>query len=177
MAQKKQAGSSSKAPSNSKKGSVIEPAAPAKSRHEGLQELSEKELDELYFSTFGAEPLEGLSPEEKIEQIESRLQDAPKALPKKATADQPKPSTKAEAKQAKKTVFTSKETGKKFELNGDHSGYVVVRQVQVQQLNNGMVEVPNTESIQTYYPEQFDALIDSNFFSESKMKIEVLQSA
>jgi hypothetical protein len=177
MATKKSAAGSNQSRNSSKKGSVIEPEGPAKSRREGLQELSENELDELYFSTFGAEPMEGLSPDEKIDQIESRLQDAPKTLPRDQTADQPKPRTKAEAKQAKKSVFTSKETGKKFELNGDQSGYVVVRQVQVQQLNNGMVEVPNTESIQTYYPEQFDALVESNFFSESKLKVEVLQSA
>jgi hypothetical protein len=177
MATKKQsAGSSSKAASK-KRGSVIEPEGPAKSRREGLQEKSEQELDELYFSTFGAEPMEGLSADEKIDQIESRLQDAPKTLPKDQAADQPKPRTKAEARQAKKSVFTSKETGGKFEMNGDVSGYVVVRQVQVQQLNNGMVEVPNTESIQTYYPEQFDELRESNFFSESKLKIEILQTA
>jgi hypothetical protein len=62
-------------------------------------------------------------------------------------------------------------------VSGDVSGFIVVRQVNVKQENGGMYEVPNTETIQTYSKEKFQELTDMNFFSESMLKIEVLQSA
>jgi hypothetical protein len=62
-------------------------------------------------------------------------------------------------------------------VSGDVSGFIVVRQVSVKQENGGMYEVPNTETIQTYSKEKFQELTDMNFFSESMLKIEVLQSA
>lgn len=171
---------SSQKTSRPKRGQVINPDPPAKTRREELEQKSDKELDELYFTTFGKEPDENLRAEDKIDQIEANLPVPPRVVPasqvEPPTTPTTKPRSAAERKQAKRTTFRTKE-GREFTLTGDIEGFVVVRQVQVQELNGGMVEVPNTESVQTYYPEQFEQMRDNNFFSESKLKIEVLQTA
>jgi hypothetical protein len=171
MSAKKTAGN--KPRSNSKKGTVIQPEGPAKSRREELQELSEKELKELFFNHFGKEPDENLQAEDLVDQLDAALPPAPKVAPKKES--QPT-TTKGSGREGAK-IFKSKETGKEFRVTGDISGHVVVRQVKVQELNGGMVEVPYSESIQTYRPEIFEKMQADNFFSESLLKIEILQSA
>ncbi len=71
-------------------------------------------------------------------------------------------------------TFTDK-NGKKWNTVGDTKGLVVVRQVVVNEENGGMYEVPNTETLQTYTKEKFEELQRNNFFTESKMKVEILQ--
>jgi hypothetical protein len=159
-----------------KKGKVIMPEVPAVSRRKELEDLSDKELDELYFNTFGTEPKELLDQKTKIDQIEAHLPEPPKALPRDLV-EKANPMSKAELKRTQTTEFKSSETGKVFKMTGDLSGHVVVRQVSVKQENGGMYEVPNTETVQTYYKDQFDQLVKDGFFSESKLKIEVLQEA
>jgi hypothetical protein len=160
----------------SRKGSVIMPEVPAAARRKELEKLSEKDLDDLYFTTFGKEPNEHLDQKTKIDQIESQLPEPPKALPRELV-EKANPTSKAEMKRTQTTEFKSPQTGKVFKMTGDLSGHVVVRQVTVRQENGGMYEVPNTETVQTYYKDQFEKLVDDGFFSESKLKIEVLQEA
>lgn len=59
---------------------------------------------------------------------------------------------------------------------------VVVRQVNIDMLNGGIVEVPNTETVQIYYKDQFEQMSQSkngqpSFFSEGKIKVEILSKA
>jgi hypothetical protein len=159
-----------------RKGSVIMPEVPAVTRRKELEKLSDKDLDDLYFTTFGTEPKELLDQKTKIDQIEAHLPEPPKALPRDLV-EKANPMSKAELKRTQTTEFKSSETGKVFKMTGDLSGHVVVRQVSVKQENGGMYEVPNTETVQTYYKDQFDQLVKDGFFSESKLKIEVLQEA
>jgi hypothetical protein len=168
--------SSSSESKSSNKRKVIMPEVPAVTRRKELEELSDKDLDELYFNTFGKEANEHLDQKTKIDQIESQLPEPPKALPRELV-EKANPTSKAELKRTQTTVFTSSQTGKEFKMTGDLSGHVVVRQVSVKQENGGMYEVPNTETVQTYYKDQFDKLVEDGFFSESKLKIEVLQEA
>jgi hypothetical protein len=128
------------------------------------------------FTTFGKEPHEHLDQKTKIDQIESQLPEPPKALPRELV-EKANPTSKAEMKRTQTTEFKSPQTGKVFKMTGDLSGHVVVSQVTVRQENGGMYEVPNTETVQTYYKDQFEKLVDDGFFSESKLKIEVLQEA
>jgi hypothetical protein len=154
---------------------VIMPELPAEARRKFLEDLSDADLDDLYFSTFGKDPDEILDAKTKIDQIESQLPEPPKTVP--AELQKTDAQRKAERKRAGKTLFKSSETGKEFELSGDLSGHMVVRQVSVRQDNGGMYEVPNTETVQSYRPEVFEDMMERNFFSESQLKIEILQDA
>lgn len=149
------------------------PEGPEASRKEELQKLSDGDIKDLFFNTFAREADENLTTDELIDQIIAQVPDAPKVAPR----EEKKEPTKAELKKSGQTVFTSKETGKEFKMTGDLKGHVVVRQVSVQELNGGMVEVPNTETVQSYRPEVFEEMLQNNFFSESKLKLEILQSA
>jgi hypothetical protein len=40
-------------------------------------------------------------------------------------------------------------------------------------MNGGVVEVPNTRTLQTYDPVFFERMLKENFFSESQMKYEI----
>lgn len=72
--------------------------------------------------------------------------------------------------------------GNKYNVGPLEKGQIVVRQVQVDLFNGSMIEVPNTESVQTYYRDQFERMAEEkdgkpSFFSESKIKVEVLTKA
>lgn len=51
---------------------------------------------------------------------------------------------------------------------------VIIRQWQIQPLNGEFVVVPKTESVQTYYPEQYEKMLENRFFEDCSMKHEVL---
>jgi hypothetical protein len=92
-----------------------------------------------------------------------------------AAAAKPEKASKA-AKPEKEdaTFFGAGDKDKQYPIASVNKDQVVVRQVNVQLLNGGMVEVPNTMAIQTYNPKIYDQLLKNNFFGESKIKVEVL---
>lgn len=152
------------------------PEGPAVSRRKELESYSESDLRDLYYTTFAREADENLTHEQLVLLIDNGAVPAPNVAGNKNT-EEAETKKAAGAKKAGYTIFKSSETGKEFKMSGDVSGHVVVRQVSVQQLNGGMVEIPNTETVQSYSKEMFDKLMEDKFFSESQLKIEILQNA
>jgi hypothetical protein len=75
--------------------------------------------------------------------------------------------------------YGNRDHEKKHLLPADWAKKVCVFQCQIEQMNGGQVEVPNTHQLQTYEPAHYDKLIADekgkpSFFSESKMKVTVL---
>jgi hypothetical protein len=75
--------------------------------------------------------------------------------------------------------YGNKDREKKHKLANDWAKKVCVYQCQIEQMNGGQVEVPNTHQLQTYDPKTFEKLSADekgkpSFFSESKMKVVVL---
>jgi hypothetical protein len=75
--------------------------------------------------------------------------------------------------------YGNKDHKKEHLLPADWAKKVCVFQCQIDQLNGGIVEIPNTHQLQTYDPATFEKLSKDekgkpSFFSESKMKVTVL---
>lgn len=74
----------------------------------------------------------------------------------------------------------NKDESGEYPFPADWQDQVVVWQCKIEQMNSGVVEVPNTHMMQTYSPETYDKLSNADlkqstsFFSESKMKVVVL---
>lgn len=150
-----------------------QPKTPTQLKREELESLSDAELDERYKNTFQTE-----GPEMSREQvIEAIMGNSPAPGANSITPEDIKAQSEPAKDESKSKTFTSKDNGKEYTVQGDTKGLVVVRQVSVDTLNGSMVEVPNTEVIQTYTPEKFQHMLDINFFSDSRMKVEVLQGA
>lgn len=64
--------------------------------------------------------------------------------------------------------------GRKQLITGDLEDMVVVRQVNLTEINGGVVEIPNTEQIQSYRPEVFNKMLKDKFFSDSKIRVELI---
>jgi hypothetical protein len=140
--------------------------SPAKVLREELEAMSDEELDAKYEDVFGFKDEREFEREQVINSIIEALPKPPAtAKILKGPAD------------PKGTKFAKSKNGKEWKITPDMKGLIVVRQVVVQELNGGMVEVPNTETLQTYTPEKFDELNEAGFFEESLIKIEVLQEA
>gem|GEM_PF-4683084 len=64
---------------------------------------------------------------------------------------------------------------KRYPLKKDWLKKIVVRQLSVERASNGeMIRLQSTAAIQTYDPAYFNKLLKDNFFSESRMEVEVL---
>lgn len=77
------------------------------------------------------------------------------------------------------SFYGNKDKEKKYLLPKDWAKKVCVFQCQIEQMNGGVVEIPNTHQLQTYDPAQYTKLSADekgkpSFFSESKMKVVVL---
>lgn len=77
------------------------------------------------------------------------------------------------------SFYGNKDKERKFLLPADWAKKVCVYQCQIDQMNGGVVEIPNTHQLQTYDPALYEKLIKDekgkpSFFSESKMKVVVL---
>lgn len=70
-----------------------------------------------------------------------------------------------------KTFKGSKSTER---INAADRNHVVVDQWQIGEANGGTYEVPNTKVRQTYDPVQYQKLVDSGFFSDSRLGVKVL---
>jgi hypothetical protein len=75
--------------------------------------------------------------------------------------------------------YGNRDHQKKHLLPADWAKKVCVFQCQIEQMNGGVVEIPNTHQLQTYDPATYDKLSADakgkpSFFSESKMKVTVL---
>lgn len=82
--------------------------------------------------------------------------------------EDPKPSPKG-------VVYGNQDKEKRYPIRKDWLSKVVVRQVKVERASNGeMVRLQSTASIQTYDPDYYQKLLKDNFFSESRMEVEVL---
>jgi hypothetical protein len=153
-------------------GKVLDPAEVRKNKEQELKGLSVKELEERYYNTYHTEyvPLE-TDDEEKLKND----------LVGKIIAGSPWPPSPSQEpggapidKGAKGDKKVKSKSGREFTISADNQGMVVVRQVQVQRVQNDLVELPSTEQVQTYYPDQFDKMLKDNFFSDSGMRVEIL---
>jgi hypothetical protein len=159
---KVEAQNNSQNPQKPGKGKSNEPAKT--SRLEELQSLSDAELKERYLATFAKEADESLDRDALIVAINDG---APKPPP-------PEEKTEDTAEGKGNTFFGNKDSKRSYPLDKTLKGKVVVRQYKVESLNGGMVEVPNTSEVQSYYPEYYEKLLKNNFFGESRMQVEVL---
>ncbi len=150
--------------SNNNQKSVIAPEfqpSHGQAKREELEALSDSALDERYIYAFGS-----TGPEMEREAVIAAIM---------ANTPAPPAPVLPEEEVAVNTTREIKDSnGKSWQITPDTKGSIVVRQVVVQELNGGMVEVPNTETLQTYTKETFDRLQEQGFFEESKMKVEIL---
>jgi hypothetical protein len=158
MATKKVVAQSS---SRKKPQSQVEPLVP--SRIKELNGLSDTELKERYVATFAKDPEEATTRDQMVAAINDA---APKPPPPVIDPE--------ETEEQGGKIYGNKDKQKRYPIDETWKKKVIVRQVKVEANNGGMVEVPNTEQVQTYDPVYYDTLIKNNFFGESKMKVEVL---
>lgn len=137
------------------------------SRREELAEKDDAEVDELYFTTFGQEPEEGLTKEEKIDHIVGELNEAPHTEP-------------LEENEEEGEVFGNQDKDEEFAIpksitdQSDWEEMVVVRQVPTRVVEGELVELKGQAIVQVYKPEVYQRMVKDKFFSESKLKVKVL---
>ena len=136
---------------------------PEPSRSVKLDELTDSALKVRYINTFQVEPAKEATREQLIAAINDA---APK--PPAPEVDENAPI------EERGKLYGNKDKDKKYPIKKDWKDKVIVRQVKVDTLNGGMVEVPNTASVQTYDKDQYNSFVDNKFFTDSKMKVEVL---
>ena len=139
-----------------------------------LQELQKKnkaDLQAIYSEVIGESADEALTRQQLIDAI---------------VAVQPTIEDSASSENATVTCldpagpfYGNKDADKKHLLPADWAKKVCVWQCQIEQMNGGQVEIPNTHQLQTYEPKIYEKLIADekgkpSFFSESKMKVVVL---
>ncbi|HRE52239.1 MAG TPA: hypothetical protein PK339_12505 [Flavitalea sp.] len=72
-------------------------------------------------------------------------------------------------------IYGNQDKEKRYPLKKDWLKKIVVRQLSVERASNGeMIRLQSTAAIQTYDPAYFNKLLKDNFFSESRMEVEVL---
>lgn len=136
---------------------------PAPSRSVKLDELTDSALRVRFVNTFQVEPAKDATREQMITAINDAAPQPPA----------PQVDENAPVEEAGK-LFGNKDKEKKFPIRKDWKDKVIVRQVNVTELNGGMIEVPNTEAVQTYDKDFYETMVKNNFFSDSKMKVDIL---
>ena len=143
-----------------------------------LQELNKKnkaDLQAIYSEVFGDAADESLTKQQLIDAIVA-AQPADVQPPVEDAA----PEIEAPVASAPTGPFYgNKDDEKRFKLPKDWAKQVCVYQCQIEQMNGGVVEIPNTHQLQTYDPATYDKLSadakgQPSFFSESKMKVVIL---
>jgi hypothetical protein len=140
------------------------------------QELSKKnkaDLQGLYTEVIGETPDDALTKQQLIDAIAAAV------LPAPSETQQADVIIPESVPFVSGPFFGNKDFDKKHKLPADWAKKVCVYQCQIEQLNGGVVEVPNTHQLQTYEPATYDRLSADekgkpSFFSESKMKVVVL---
>lgn len=121
----------------------------------------------------GEEPHDSLTRQQLIDSIvDAQPADDEDAPGTAETGDAP-------AEEVNGPFYGNKDKEKKHLLPADWAKKVCVYQCQIDQMNGGVVEIPNTHQLQTYDPAQYTKLSADekgkpSFFSESKMKVVVL---
>ena len=150
----------------------LDPAKRLPNKEQELRELSLDELKERFLHTYQKEAIL-LETDDKEKQKEELIIDILNGSPAApAPRQQPEGAPLPKAEKGDKKVKSK--DGRDHIIKEANLEKVTVRQVVVQELNGGIVEVPNTEQIQTYDPDYFQKLLDDKFFSESRMRIEIL---
>jgi hypothetical protein len=121
-------------------------------------------LDERWKIVFATETGPTLEREQVIEQI---MANSP--TPQGVGID-PEP-----AKKDRGRTIVKDKAGNEYQVTGNLKNKIVVLQTNVQELNGGMVDVPNTANLQVYSKSNWQRLNDQNFFSESKIRTEILK--
>lgn len=135
-----------------------------KSRIEVLNEMGEDELRDIYKYEFGG-----------VEAPDDYSEEQLRAAINGAAPYAPAPTRTPDPIDKKGTFeVSSKDTGKKYTVDAGSKGKVIVRQVNIRDVEGNIVELPNSEVIQTYEPDMFQRLLDQKFFAESKIHVEVL---
>jgi hypothetical protein len=138
-----------------------------------LQELQKKnkaDLQAVYSEVIGEEPDEAFTKQQLIDAIVA------------APVVNPAPPVEGSGPIVAAPTgpfYGNRDEDKKHLLPADWAKKVCVFQCQIEQMNGGQVEVPNTHQLQTYDVKTFEKLIADekgkpSFFSESKMKVVVL---
>lgn len=146
-----------------------------KSREEELEDLSLSDLEERYINTFAVEPKYGEESDDDTKKeflaraIHAGAPNPPAPQQQAAAGGE----ANADDEETEGRTVTLKD-GRKQVITGDMEDQIVVRQVQLQELNGGVVEIPNTEQIQSYRPEIFEKLLKQKYFSDSKIRIEII---
>lgn len=141
----------------------LSPNQPEPSRLVKLDELNDSALRVRFVNTFQVEPAKDMSRESMI----AAINDAAPAPPA------PQIDENAPVEESGK-LYGNKDSKKEYPIKKDWKDKVVVRQVKIDMLNGGMIEVPNTEAVQTYDKDYYQTMIDNNFFSDSKLQVTVL---
>lgn len=136
---------------------------PEPSRLVKLDELTDSALRVRYVNVFQVEPPKDMKREDIITAVNEA---APK--PPAPTIDENEPVEEAGK------LYGNKDSKKQYPIKKDWKDKVIVRQVNVTELNGGMIEVPNTEALQTYDKPYYETMVKNNFFTDSKMKVDVL---
>jgi hypothetical protein len=150
------------------------------SRSLNLQDLSKKnkpELQAICKELLGEEPHESLTRQQLIDAIVAAqpAADENAQAPAAPAAEETIPAPE----EVSGPFYGNKDEDKKHLLPADWAKKVCVYQCQIEQMNGGVVEIPNTHQLQTYDPAYYTKLIADekgkpSFFSESKMKVVVL---
>jgi hypothetical protein len=137
-----------------------------------LAKTNKPELQAIYTKLLGEAPDESLTRQQLIDAI----------VAAQPSVDESAPAS-AESVEAPAEIGThfygNKDKDKKHLLPADWVKKVCVYQCQIDQMNGGVVEIPNTHQLQTYDPALYEKLSKDekgkpSFFSESKMKVDVL---
>lgn len=130
--------------------------------------LSRTKLEAAYKEATGQDADESLTDDQLLDVYTAAMENKAKFAPRINPV--------APIEPEEKTFFGNKDEKKAWELPSSWKKDIVVYQYQVQTLNGGMVEVPNTGMVQTYTPQKWDELQNTkpNFFAESGLKYEVL---
>lgn len=131
-------------------------------KRQELEALTDAALDEKYEQVFLTKGPE-MSREAVIDALMEHTPTPPTLTPE---AEEPAPKGN--------TFFGKGDKDQKYPIDNANKNHVVARLVRVEQNNGGMIEVPNTEQVQTFYPEQFDQLVKDEFFSKSMLKVDIL---
>lgn len=152
---------------------MLDPAEVRKNREQELNESSLEDLKEHYRTTYHKEP-ELVETDDEDTQKKNLIIDILAGSPAPPSPRQEPEGAPLEEEEERGDKRVKLKNGREHVIKASNLDHVVVRQVQVQRVGNDVVELPSTEQIQAYHPEQFQKMVDDKFFSDSNMRVEVL---
>ncbi len=140
-----------------------------------MSKLNKAELQAHYKELHGADADDSLTKAQLTEEIVNKQDEVYPTLPNNGQGNSPKPAPHAPDPlevSADGKSFKGNKSTERFPI--DQKGMVVVRQTPYRIVEGNFVKLPNQSLVQTYTPEMYQQLTDSNFFTESQLDPEVL---